>query len=381
MYRRRTVGFLEVSLCVFALAASATQGCKTRTSTKGEVKQEADDREGERTKALVTSHLKFQDFVNSIVQDGIKETKANPEELPAYVFDRIGQKQPRTGYRVNEILPKMFRDHLAEKKIALGNFIPLSAAEVWLEDNLVWEVASSEKQSEHARFRDVTLKTASGTLPPEILRFTWKESRFGSKNEDKWQDRLLYWTRNPTVMTQSGADHAMSPTVRMSGKKKGGGTEDVLIGIDKFAHFFNMGYLLYAHPETRSNKELRWKVSQFLEGDPALLGITKSEYKKLQDVAQELGRIGKTSGYALFGFLGGLSTGVVSQADMEANEYGFQFYQCLAEDPARAKLDFVNGTCFDTEFSIGLFNEEKTPNQLIRGNSFSYFFKFLGSLK
>lgn len=366
----------------------ASVSCQSRTfeprsPEQTELRQEADDRETERTAQLADSAKMFSEWVNKIID----ETRAsNPLldddtlgiTLVETVYQKLGKKVPGSGFKVNDALPPLVRSYVNQHNISLMDFIPLAEAEVWLEQNLKWERRSGEiqksktlgKHKDHINF-------AAADEKPQILRLSWWES-VHAPDKSKWFGARLWQTLdNPTVATTAGADHAMSPTVRFSGKAENGGTKAVLIGIDKWAHFFNTGYLLFKYSptseETAEAKELRLKVSQFLEGDPELAKQSRSVFWTAQNHAANIGKIEGTSLYQMFGFLGALSTGVVSQADMAANEYGFQFYRCLKASPRSARFDLNTGSCFDDGFQLALFNEQKNPNTLIKGSSFAYF--------
>jgi len=140
-----------------------------------------------------------------------------------------------------------------------------------------------------------------------IVRATFKESRYGN-NPIGW-----FAGREWSHKTIKFANHSIAPTIRLS---------DTLIGIDKLGHFLQQGYW-YEHSGLEITQLVNW--GKFLEGDTTL---DVDERKKYRDVTKNY-----CKSCAKFGYFGLFSTGVISHADIEANIYGFQFFQRLRENP------------------------------------------------
>jgi len=264
--------------------------------TQAGIRQEAEDREGDKTRRL--ENVDIVEHVNSVIKAAHAQEGDDGAAVAKAAFNGLGAKVKGSGYSALDI-------------------VKLSAFEVWLEKNLV-----------------------EGT---QIVRLTWKESRYGGNKPG-----FFNW-KTPTLMNEGGANHAIVPTIKLGGTP--GSTKDgTLVGIDKWAHYFNTGYLYFANAELKTSEDLRMGVSQWLEGDPKL---TKGERARFAPLARSIG-------YLLFGFLGSWSTGVISFADMYASEHGFRFYDELAKNPKGFKFSLE-------QINLEKMNEEKNPSTFIEG--------------
>lgn len=295
------MGMSSIRSLAFVLAlgcpvSSVTAGCEKKAKREEDtaeagVRQESEDRESPATAALKDLDAAFEARVNAIL-DGAR--KAHPTDRGAMLdaaFVDLGAKVKGSGYGVIDI-------------------VKLSAIEVWLEKT----------------YKDD---------PARMARLTWKESRYGANKPGAFN-----W-KTPTLMSEGGANHAIVPTIRLRG---------VLVGIDKWAHYFNTGWLYFKDDLLRSDRKLRDGVSRWLEGD---CHISKEERDLYAPHARRIG-------YAMFGFLGSWSTGVISRADMYANEQGFQFWDALAKDP--------KGYRFTTaSLEMNKLNEVRNPSLFIKG--------------
>ena len=140
-------------------------------------------------------------------------------------------------------------------------------------------------------------------------------------------------------------EHTVASTVKING---------TLMGTDKWGHFFQQGYwLLLAEKRgvitTAADRDL---LSKWWEGDlstltpmigndkaTSFLNFTKEMYDKAQ-----------------WGIFGRYSTGVVSKADIAANEAGYQFYKALTTANF-GTIIFQAGN-----YPTNTFNETTNPN-------------------
>ena len=176
----------------------------------------------------------------------------------------------------------------------------------------------------------------------EILEIKFASSRY-SENPVSLIDGKF-----PSQKTLLTADHSMAPVIRL-------GT--VLVGIDKIGHFLEEGWWYYQGEQKGLllNHEERWAFGQFMEGDDALPEAERPRYK---DIYAEFCWVCTLRGG--FGFFGASSTGVISYADMQANESGYQFFNSLANDPGGYKFQV-------STLPVELWNEENSPSKYMPG--------------
>lgn len=248
---------------------------------------ECDDRLFWATKKLVDVQKKIEDHVNSVIADARtaypKGTQDAGKKIARYVFDHLGKNKAGTG-------------------VGPGNKISeLTEIESWLKDNL-----------------------SEGTE-----KYTWKfkDTRYG-------ESPLGIFSGIPAHLREAYADHSIAPTIKVG---------DWLIGTDKWGHFFQQGYWYF---DLGLNQIGRLSLGLWLEGDQDC--YKKPFYPdipgKVLDVVGGAKEIDSRwtaainsrfpdAGKMFPGVFGAASTGVISYADIQANEDGFRFYRDLAADP------------------------------------------------
>ncbi|MCX6127733.1 MAG: hypothetical protein NTX25_01555 [Proteobacteria bacterium] len=176
----------------------------------------------------------------------------------------------------------------------------------------------------------------------EILRISFADSRYGDNPIGLTQALVL------SHLTMSTANHSISPVIRI-------GSE--IIGLDKLGHFAEEGYW-YFLAETSGllqGPSERWQFGQFMEGAPDLNEELYPKYKAIYGkFCQTCVLLGG------FGFYGSASTGVCSQADMQSNEDGYQFFEELHQNPDSFSFDIRN-------YDISKWNENISKNIYVEG--------------
>ena len=164
-------------------------------------------------------------------------------------------------------------------------------------------------------------------------------------------------------------NHTLGPTIQV---------KDTLIGTDKLGHFMQQGYWLYdatVRGWTFGNETLKltqatrdefngWlegtsetQVGEMPEGDSSDPDVVAWEnHKKKMEQYEALAKTFYPR--AKWGIFGRWSTGVISKADMNANNEGYKFYQQIYNEA-------LNGTYkFDiTNFAVPDLNEVKHKNE------------------
>jgi hypothetical protein len=144
-------------------------------------------------------------------------------------------------------------------------------------------------------------------------------------------------------------NHGIAPTIKI---------KDTLMGTDKWGHFFQQGYWLFKLHQSNDlqNPDSLFAFCRFLEG-----GNT-AEDRRQYDLVQ-FGRLAGRFG-SRQGIQGDRASGVISQADINANMGGFSFYSDLFADFLNRRYTFR----FRVEdYSIASFNEIAVPNTFTRG--------------
>ena len=144
------------------------------------------------------------------------------------------------------------------------------------------------------------------------------------------------------------ADHSIAPVVRIGSD---------LVGIDKFAHFLEQGYWYFdaTHQGLLQDAAERREFGLYMEGDPDLDKTLHSKYRAIY--SRYCPACTKLGG---FGYYGSKSTGVVSYADTNANESGYEFYQQLWANPAGYELRLA-------DYATGTWNEQNNPSKFVSG--------------
>lgn len=168
----------------------------------------------------------------------------------------------------------------------------------------------------------------------EILYVPWDKSKY---RDTELGFLVSIKNMNPMLISKGIANRALHPVVRQNG---------VLIGLDKWGHYFDIGYKYFKHSETRLSKEKRDGMTRFLEGDPSMTAAEQEPYA----------RIAKEMDFKyFFGVYGTRASGMYSLADGFANEAGFHFYNELFKNPAGYQFKL-------SDIDLSTFNEQLHPN-------------------
>lgn len=267
---------------------------------------ETDDRVTPFTTGLVDVQDKLNDHVNSVIRDARAKYPAGTpnavKKICRYVYDELGENKAGSGVTVAGV-------ELAQ----------WSKIECWIKDNL------DPKKGEY-------------------YWYSYAGSRYGTNPVGRWANRggpfALY--------RQDTADHMIAPTINVGG---------VLMGGDKWGHFFQQGYWIFA--EGLTNAEAR-DFSLWTEGAPEwYAGKNYYEWDKWDRLYPIKFHKSKYSGGVFHGIFGTASTGVISYADINANLAGNAFYKDLAANPYGYVFNVRRAT-------LRSFNEQNVPNSYIK---------------
>lgn len=273
-----------------------------------DVKLETDDSESQTTAQLVDVARPIEDYINGII-DRVRRD-LNPKQ------------EAWTDELKQQLLSEVQRLSSGPRK---GSGIGVGGMEISvlteIEAYLMEKLSPERHQIKFTKYKD----SIYGTNPVGIL--SWKV---------------------PSQMSTATADHSIAPTVRIA---------DVLVGIDKFAHFLEQGYWYFdaTRRQELMNASERREFGMFMEGDPDLPETSFKKYKQV--FAYYCSGCVRLGG---FGYYGAKSTGVISNADNEANESGFEFYQALWDEPGTHRLRFA-------DFDVRKWNEQFTKSKFIPG--------------
>jgi hypothetical protein len=276
-----------------------------------ELKAETDDRVTPLTVQLVNVDEKLEAHVNFVIDSARKKirgpvdtaapwTDEQKEALLREVYDNTGAYRKGTGI------------FIGVRALGAGKEVSLHPEVVfWIEHFL-----QPEKN--------------------EIAKVTFRQTRFGKNNIHPIFGKVI------SHKTMLAANHSIAKVIRV---------KDVLLGSDKWGHFFMQGY--WYHHAKLKNKRERHEYGQYMEGDSDLREERRRKYSKL---AREW-----VSDFR-FGYFGAWSTGVISLADGQANEGGFQFYTKLFNDPEGYRFDLDDYMEF-----IPQMNEQTNPSKFASG--------------
>jgi RHS repeat-associated protein len=226
------------------------------------------DAETKATKRLQNVDKMLEGHVNAVIQAARKKFPDDPTKGIKYVFQALAADEPGTGF---DILGG----------ISVGQ---VTKIEAWLSKNLK---AKTQK-----------------------YQFQMKDTWYHGNKIGKGSKFLMF-------TSEDIANHAISPTIRVSG---------ILMGTDKWGHFFQQGYWYFEH--NLDKKSDRDAFGLFLEGK----GDEQKGAKWHKLAIKSTGASGFYLGKSYFGMQGSKVSGVISYADMAANEAGYQFYKALSAD-------------------------------------------------
>jgi hypothetical protein len=237
---------------------------------------ECDDRETVNTVRLVNCDRILEAHVNDAIElargeyNGMPDGDAKGEAIAEEVYNQLG----------------------ADSGFAGGLF---SKIEAWLNDKNT--LPTIEQDGEN----------------PMIYRYTFKNSLYGDNPVSILAGKV------PAHKIQLAADLSIAPTIRVGG---------VLMGTDKWGHFFQQGYWYWAN---KLNAGERKQLGLYLEGDvKGFHGCVLPDTPKEAEMRRQamMDKLKNTGGLPKpgFGSLGAETTGVISYADIAANEEGYKFY-------------------------------------------------------
>ncbi|MEZ4743090.1 MAG: hypothetical protein R3B45_11710 [Bdellovibrionota bacterium] len=278
---------------------------------------------------------------NSLRYNSIEKSKLHSEtdDTPNASTDKLIDVSAKIEAFINENLAKLRTDVFAKSK--------------WSDDDkkkflgLVYEEIASNVSGSGIKVlgKEVSLKTRIETWLEknldekrnEILWISFIDSKYG-KNDIEFGTGKV-----PTYWTKSGAEHSIAPVINVGG---------TLMGIDKIGHFFMQGFWYWDAQLTSLRN--RCEFGQYMEGNSMLF---KEKWSKYYDIVAKW--LPPTIlGHFRFGYYGSWATGVVSYADSEANEAGYQFYKYL----------FANAQTYQFKFSdfghhLPMMSEFNNPNK------------------
>lgn len=296
----------NLSLVALILALAS---CKTTSNVaESDILSEADDRTTEFTALIVDTDEILEEEVNRLLDVARKETES--KFFPA----------KWTPEAVTFFMERAYF-HVAEN--ARGSGLKFG-----------WRALSKEA-SQHTKIEH-WLENHLDPAKNQIVRLKFKNSKYGVNPVGIISGRVK------SHKTMKFANHSIAATVRNQG---------VLLGLDKWGHFFQMGYW-YWH-EKLTDKTERDEYAQYMEGDSELPKEKRGRYRAF--ARQWISTF-------QFGYFGSWSTGVVSRADMVANEAGYHFWKKLAENPATFKFRVA-----DYADLIPMMNEANNPNKYTSG--------------
>jgi hypothetical protein len=261
-------------MSVVVLAALATCTPSKHFSTSSRLLQESDERECGASKDLVNIDTQLEQYVNKVIDE--ERTAMGPD-----------LRKSRAGALLAERVYKRLGEFAPGSGWGMGvgqesgaELAPTTGIEVWLHKNLA--------EARH-----------------EIHHVTFAKSRFAESGSGPTSTA-------PVWVFDSTADFAVSPTVRLGG---------TLIGTDKIGHAFQQGYWYYLTSFGQAERRL---MGLYLEGAPGLTSAQKDFVgKKLREIYP----------LTVFGIFGIVPTGIISYADMNANEMGYHLYIAIVDHP------------------------------------------------
>jgi hypothetical protein len=283
-------------------------GCLPKSDQTSDVLQETDDRTTPKSAQLIEVGPRLNDYMNRIIEKARLEV--NPDRLEW------------TPVRRTALFKAVAKSIESNRK---GSGIGFNVGKQRIEISALTDIEAELFQ---------TLKAEKN----EILPIKFADSRYGKNKVGISINRPL------SMQTKGSADHSISPVLRLNG---------TIVGLDKIGHFAQQGYW-YMDAKLRgtlTSYQERWQFGQFTEGDPALSPDTFKRYRGIYGYYCKACVI-----LGGFGYYGMASTGVISFADMNANESGYKFYQALWDRPQDYTFDIFK---IDTK----KWNEEVVPNQ------------------
>lgn len=203
-------------------------------------------------------------------------------------------------------------------------------------DAIVWSVYAQLGKSPNRTDPLTPIEKHIETTWPKGDKDLKGAKQYTPKFEESWFSRTPANMQVPPAWRQAlTRDRTLAAVINING---------VLMGTDKWGHFFQEGFWYYFNKLGPADRK---KFGAFLEGDEQAfygrVGLTKAEKDKanaamLAKWKDPYDLLKPDLGFGLhskpyFGMFGSGPTGVISYADNNANEAGFTFYTKLAANP------------------------------------------------
>jgi hypothetical protein len=234
-------------------------------------------------------------------------------DLCRAVYAELGENEPGSGVDVTGLGP--FN----------GSYSPVAKIGVWLDSERNLSAANDQ-----------------------IVKLTFSQSRYHLNDRGYLAAKRFKW-----LYSDETADHGIAGTINVNG---------ILMGTDKWEHFFQQGYWYFDyawHQDTvMGDPKVRTGFGKWLEGEA---DVSTAMYAgRYMEIAKRFGEA-----RARMGIYGSYSTGIISNADMAANEQGFTFYL----DLYRAFMANPTGKVFRfsaKKYTTTNMNEQKNPSIIDR---------------
>jgi hypothetical protein len=280
--------------------------CIPKQQGASEVKQETDDRTTAASSKLVDVGHVLELFVNRGIDEARAELKVSTNEVSdetkLALIQKVGEK---------------IGTYVKGSGVTIVDIVQLTNLEMAMDATL-----SAEKK--------------------EKVRVPFRCSRY---RDNPVGHIPVVGGSTPANISEATANHTISSVFKFG---------DTLVGGDKLAHIFAVGRKLLL---AKLSQEERWTLSQFLEGHPDFPRGQILKYVKMG--------FSIDPAWGVFGVYGAFSTGVISEADMYANEHGVRFYQNLFDAPASYRFD-LKSLCEGEKPCAWYWNEQNVPNRFTR---------------
>jgi hypothetical protein len=165
----------------------------------------------------------------------------------------------------------------------------------------------------------------------------------------------------PAYFSRETANHMMSATIKIG---------DTIIGLDKLEHFFQQGFWLFKYSYWRwdgsqalETPELRTKFNKWMEGIDS--DATPAEKENFLTIShREVSEFRE-------GYFGKYGTGIASNADINANNDGFKFYNELY-DTYKNWTKVGGDSVFPFVFSFGDYKIQNWNEQNVKNITFRH---------
>ncbi len=305
---------LKMHLCLLVIASFFATSClsKKPPGTNSDIMLETDDRATAETVQLVD----VEEIINAHINKVLSEIRG--EKTP---------KDKKWTYAAKADFLKEVAKRLAGPR--RGSGVGMGSGACRIEISVLTEIEAGliENLSPEKR---------------EIVYVPFEKSLYGDNPVGAFKAKV------PSHSSVATANHSIAPVIKIRG---------VLLGIDKLAHFLEQGYWYYdaSNRFDLGSQKDRWEFGAFMEGHPEVKKELYPKYKEL---------FGFYCGTCViaggFGYYGSASTGVISNADLAANEDGYVFYKNLSQNISDYQFDL-------STFNLETWNEQNNKSLYIPG--------------